>query len=83
MRKRQDLLTKIIPFFREHPMHSTKQRNFEKFAHCVELVDRGRHLYPEGLIEIAQIVETMNRQKPRTELIRILRGHTPNIQDTG
>jgi hypothetical protein len=25
----------------------------------------------------------MNRQKPRTEMIRILRDHTPEIQDTG
>jgi hypothetical protein len=30
-----------------------------------------------------EIAQTMNRQKPRTDLLRILRGHTPNIQDTG
>ena len=34
-------------------------------------------------MEIVEIAETMNRQKPRTDLLRILRGHTPNIQDTG
>jgi hypothetical protein len=28
-------------------------------------------------------MQTMNRRKPRHELIRILRGHTPDIQDTG
>jgi hypothetical protein len=28
-------------------------------------------------------VQTMNRQKPRHELIRILRGHTPETLDTG
>jgi hypothetical protein len=83
VRKRRELLETVIPFFRRHPMRSSKQLNFEKFAHCVAPIDSGRHLEPEGLIEIAQVAETMNRQKPRTELIRILRGHTPNIRDTG
>ena len=83
VRKRVDLIERIIPFFRRHPMHSSKQRNFEKFARCVELIDHGVHLSNEGLIRIAEIAQTMNRQKPRRELIRILRGHTPNIPDTG
>jgi LAGLIDADG endonuclease len=83
VRRRADLISKIIPFFRMHPMHSSKQRNFEKFAECVELIDAGRHLTHVGLAEIVEIAETMNRQKPRTDLLRILRGHTPNIQDTG
>jgi hypothetical protein len=64
-------------------MHSSKQRNFETFAKCVELIETGHHLTFEGLAEIVEIAETMNRQKPRTELLRILRGHTPNIQGTG
>jgi phosphohistidine phosphatase SixA len=45
--------------------------------------DAGRHLTVDGLIEIARIAETMNRKKPRHDLIRILRGHTPDVQDTG
>jgi hypothetical protein len=77
------LVDVIIPFFRESPMLSSKQRDFERFARCVELVDAGRHLLPSGLIEIAEITQTMNHQKPRHELIRILRGHTPDIQDMG
>ena len=83
VRRRQDLLGTIIPFFQQHPMHSSKQNNFEKFARCVAIISAGRHLEPSGLIEIAEIAQTMNRQKPRTDLIRILRGHTPNIRDTG
>ena len=83
VRRRADLINTIIPFFRSHPMHSSKQRNFEKFARCVELVDGGHHLTSVGLADIVEIAETMNRQKPRTDLLRILRGHTPNIQDTG
>jgi hypothetical protein len=64
-------------------MHSSKQLNFEKFARCVELVSVGRHKTTDGLLEIVEIAETMNRRKPRHDLIRILRGHTPDIHDTG
>jgi hypothetical protein len=83
VRRRIDLLRTIIPFFRKHPMRSPKQANFEKFALCVELIDAGRHKTADGLIEIAEIAQTMNRKKPRHELIRILRDHTPDTLDTG
>jgi hypothetical protein len=90
VRRRADLLKTIIPFFQQYPMRSSKQQNFQKFACCVEAIEGGRHLTVDGLIEIARIAETMNRKKqtmnrkkPRHELIRILRGHTPDIQDTG
>jgi hypothetical protein len=81
--RRDDLTDVVIPFFSKYPMMSAKQRDFEKFAKCVELIDHGRHLTSAGLIEIAGIAQTMNRRKPRHELIRILRGHTPDVQDTG
>ena len=83
VRRRSDLIEVIIPFFRAHPMRTSKQRNFVKFAECVELIGAGHHLSCEWLADIIGIAATMNRQKPRSELIRILRGHTPNIQDTG
>ena len=83
VRRRSDLLENVIPFFRRHPMRSSKQKDFAKFAYCVELISNGRHLETAGLIEIAEIAQTMNRQKPRHELIRILRGHTPDVRDIG
>ena len=83
VRRRSDLLETIIPFVEEHPLRSPKQQNFEKFARCVELISVGRHKWTEGLIEIAEVVQTMNRKKSRHELIRILRGHTPDALDIG
>jgi hypothetical protein len=81
--RRSDLLETIIPFFKGNPLRTAKQRDFELFARCMEVIASGRHLTRDGLIEILEIAELMNRQKPRTELIRILRGHTPNTLDTG
>ena len=83
VRRRADLLETVIPFFQQHPLRSSKREDFEKFVRCVELVAGDSHRTPAGLIEIAEIAQTMNRRKPRHDLIRILRGHTPGIQDTG
>jgi hypothetical protein len=81
--RRADLLERIIPFFREYPLRSAKRLDFEKFASCVEMMAGGQHTTREGLVQIAEIMQTMNRRKPRHELIRILRDHTPEALDTG
>jgi hypothetical protein len=76
VRKRDDLIKTMIPFFKKHRMHSAKQADFEKFAQCVELMDKKIHLTHDGLINIATISQTMNRKKSRVGLIRILRDYT-------
>ena len=81
--RREDLVGAVVPFFEAHPLRTAKRRDFEKFARCMRLMADGRHLDAGGLIEIAEVAETMNRRTSRQGLIRILRGHTPEIQDTG
>jgi hypothetical protein len=81
--RRSDLLEVVIPFFERHPLRSAKRADFEKFSACVRAVASGKHLTAPGLLEIVEIAQTMNHCKPRPELVRILRDHTPNIQDTG
>ena len=83
VRKRDELLGTVIPFFQEHRLRTSKRENFERFVECVELISAGRHLTVDGLIQIAEIAETMNRKKSRRELIRILRDYTPEALDTG
>ncbi len=81
---RDDLLEVVIPFFRDHPLRTSKWHDFNGFARCVEICGSGRHLTVPGLIEIAEIAETMNHRKSRKGLIRILRGHTPDtLVDAG
>ena len=81
--RRQDLLERIIPFFQEHPLLTAKRLDFEKFASCVERIAAGQHKTHAGLADIVEITQTMNRKKPRHELIRILRDYTPEALDTG
>jgi hypothetical protein len=73
-----DLRDIIVPFFQDHSLRTSKRDNFEKFARVIELMREQRHLTRPGLVEIAEIAETMNRRKP-SEVLRILRDHTPTI----
>jgi hypothetical protein len=80
---RSDLIDTVVPFFNEYSLRTAKRYDFEKFVRVLQMMEANLHLTREGLAEIAEITETMNRRKPRAELIRILRGHTPEVQETG
>jgi hypothetical protein len=73
-----DLRDVIVPFFQAHELRTSKRANFDKFAYIVHLMDGRHHLTRSGLIEIAEVVQTMNHRKPSTAL-RILRDHTPAL----
>jgi hypothetical protein len=73
-----DLRSVIVPFFEQHPLRTSKRANFDKFVVVLHLMAQRRHLSVDGLMEVAAIVETMNRRKP-SELLRILRDHTPTL----
>jgi hypothetical protein len=71
-----DLRDIIVPFFQRNPLRTSKRENFQKFAQVIGLMEQGRHLTMSGLLEIAEIAETMNHRKP-SKVLRILRDHTP------
>jgi hypothetical protein len=71
-----DLRDVIVPFFQEHQLRTTKRESFDRFVRVLSLMEERKHLTVSGMIEIAEIVETMNRRKP-SEVLRILRDHTP------
>ena len=77
VRARKDLLETIIPFFVEYPLRTSKRQDFEKFVECMEMIKVGHHLNHGGLADILEISQTMNCQKSREDLIRILRDYTP------
>lgn len=76
VRKREDLLNVIIPFFNQHTMHTFKKKQFERFDSILKMIATNDHLTLEGLVKIIHISEKMNSRKNRDELIRILREHT-------
>ncbi len=63
VRSATDLRKKIIPFFRQNPLRTAKNNDFELFVSVLELMEQGRHLRADGLQEIAAIASQINRQK--------------------
>ena len=86
VRRREDLLTRVIPFFETQPLLSSKQRDFLAFAGIVRAMDRGEHLTNEGLAALVDRALSMNGGGPYRRVhgmnaSGILRDHTPNTLD--
>jgi hypothetical protein len=57
-----DIEQKIIPFFIKHPLYGVKSKDFEDFCKIANIIKEAKpHLNPEGLEQIRQIKEGMNK----------------------
>lgn len=56
----QHLLTKVIPFFMQHPLKTVKNVEFKKFRRILLKMDKGEHLTDAGVEEIRRIASQMN-----------------------
>jgi LAGLIDADG endonuclease len=63
VKRRDDLMRRVVPFFEERPLRTAKQLDFEKFAHVLRMMQDGAHLTQSGLRRIARITEQMNRRQ--------------------
>ena len=68
VRDRTDLATKVVPFFWQYRLRTTKRADFERFARIVEMMEAGRHLSLDGLREILRIAFEMNQAGARRRL---------------
>ena len=60
VRRREDLLKTVIPFFESCPLLSSKQAEFEKFASIVKAMAAGCHRSPEGFKGLLETAVSMN-----------------------
>lgn len=60
VRDRNDLLRKIIPFFKKYPLLSIKQKSFELFSEIVKSMSQNQHSTIQGVKEIIQKAFLMN-----------------------
>ncbi|MBI2552128.1 LAGLIDADG family homing endonuclease [Candidatus Uhrbacteria bacterium] len=73
VRDRNDLLTKIIPFFRAHALCTEKVKDFQIFAEVVRMMSDNQHRRKDGLMKIIKLAYTMNgagryRKRPLDEI---------------
>ena len=71
VRKLDNLINIILPFFEKHPLRSQKNIEFHKFAKVTRMMNQGKHLTQEGFQKIVEIASTMNRQDSRSDRIKI------------
>ena len=55
-----DLATRVLPLFARHPLRSSKQKDFEKFAEIVQLMHESKHLQPDGFARIVELSHEVN-----------------------
>ena len=63
VKRRRDIVDRVLPFFEESPLRTAKQLDFERFASVLQMMQSGAHLTEAGLREIAAIAQRMNRRK--------------------
>jgi hypothetical protein len=84
--ERRALLDSVIPFFEQVPLISSKRLDFEKFAQIVREMERGRHLTPQGFIDLLDLALSMNgdgrfRQVRWNEIVGALRLPLDAVRD--
>jgi len=58
-------LAKIVQFFKENPLQTSKQKSFEIFTEILKMMNDREHLTREGLEKIANLASQMNRKYKR------------------
>jgi hypothetical protein len=56
VKNRKDLRAKVIPFFERNKLHSQKWQEFLMFKEAISLIEKGRHLKPEGFRQVVNLV---------------------------
>jgi len=76
-RNLDNLIYKIIPFFRKYKLKSSKSKDFDKFSKICSLIKKGEHRNREGMKRIIKIAYLMNssgrRKYTKQKLLSILR----------
>lgn len=65
VKSQKELRDKIIPFFKEHKLKTSKKNDFEIFSEVLELMREKQHLNNKGIIKIIKLIEAMNTKKKR------------------
>jgi len=62
VRRKKDLLEKVIPFFEKYPLWTEKRNDFLKFKEVLKMMDKDQHLVDKGFRKIVDIAFSMNAE---------------------
>ena len=64
VRKQNEILYKVIPFFKKFPLKAKKRKDFELFCQAADIFRKKDHLSEEGINRLLKIREFMNNRRP-------------------
>ena len=77
VRSIEDLMNKVIPFFKEYPLISSKKKDFLKFVKICQMIFQGKHKKKGSLKGIVKLSYQMNgfgaRRYKLEEILSIIR----------
>ena len=65
VRSVSELYEKIIPFFKEFTLRTSKKNDFAIFCKIITLMYKKKHLSQNGFLNVQTLAGTMNRKKSR------------------
>ena len=63
VKRRSELVDRVVPFFEANPLRTAKRADFERFAQVLQMMEAGVHRSEDGLRSIAAITQQMNRRQ--------------------
>ena len=63
VKRRNELLNRVVPFFEANPLRTAKRADFERFTQAIHMMEAGAHRSEDGLRAIAAITQQMNRRQ--------------------
>ncbi len=61
VKNREDLIKRVIPFFKKHTLFTTKRKDFEVFEKVLTIIAEGKHLQKDGFKKIVMLVFSQTR----------------------
>jgi hypothetical protein len=70
VKKREDIINIIIPFFTKYPLRCTKHLDFVLFAEAADIFSKNEHLTEKGTIRLLKLKNLMNTNRDKSKFIR-------------
>jgi len=61
VKNRNDLMNKVIPFFKKHPLQTSKRQDFKIFVDVLSIIKNEEHLNKDGLRKVVDLVFSNKR----------------------
>ena len=78
IKRHDDIVKKVIPFFRKYPLQGKKKKDFDLFCQAAEVFKDRKHLTKKGIAKLQMIQSKMNlRRKLKQSSAKVRENRAP------